>query len=359
MPLDKNFEIVSETGDGLIYRSIREKPFSIYGVYFDEKQGCFLRMPQEVLENIGGDIVILNTFTAGGRVRFSTNSKKIAIRLKYKNLYVLPHMTQMACTGVTLTENTENGVVHVHSYMPGHFSNDDCKTDANGYKIIKTVNPSGQMKAYTMYLPLYNDVVSMEIGLDDGATLLEGMPYKKQKPILYYGSSITQGCCATRPDNAYQGFIEKWNNTDFINLGFSGHCRAEQCVVEYLATIDCSIFVCDYDHNSPDKEYLQAHHYALYETYRKYRPTTPIVFMTMPYFKTKEREARRKIIETTYRTALSKGDKNVYFINGSEMYGPDQESCTVDGLHPSDLGFYQMAKSVYAVLNQIEVSEDK
>ena len=153
-----------------------------------------------------------------------------------------------------------------------------------------------------MYFPLYNDVRALSISLDKNACVKSGKKYRDELPILYYGSSITQGGCASRPDQAYQALIAKWNNIDFINLGFSGNAKGEACMVEYLASIDCSLFVCDYDPNAPNAEYLSNTHYPLYERYRKARPNTPILFITKPDFKWDlEDETRHRIIYSTYK----------------------------------------------------------
>ena len=91
----------------------------------------------------------------------------------------------------------------------------------------------------------------MQIGLKEGAAVQGGRAYRKGGPVLYYGSSITQGGCASRPDNCYPAYISQWTNTDYINLGFSGNGKAEPAMVEYLASLPCRAFVCDYDHNAP------------------------------------------------------------------------------------------------------------
>ena len=208
-----------------------------------------------------------------------------------------------------------------------------------------------------MYFPLYNAVNSLEIGLDEQASVCEGKRYREIKPIVYYGSSITQGGCASRPDNCYQALISKWNNIDYINLGFSGCARGEEAIADYLPTIESSLFVCDYDYNANTPEDLEKTHYRLYERYRAVRPDTPILFISRPNFKgTEEDKLREGVVCGTYERAKAQGDNNVYFLAGKTLFGPDRENCTVDGCHPNDLGFYRMAKKIYAKMKDINES---
>jgi lysophospholipase L1-like esterase len=249
-----------------------------------------------------------------------------------------------------LLEETKKGTKLVKGFLPlfdqqkGFEGSADCN--------IK----GGKTLDYILYFPLYNGVNSLEIGLDEGASVGHGRVYRDIKPILYYGSSITQGGCASRPDNSYQALISKWNNIDFINLGFSGSARGETVMVDYLKNIDCSLFVCDYDHNAPTADHLEKTHYALYESYRKARKDTPILFLTRPDYKAgqNECERRERIVRETYERAKAQGDNNVYFIAGRTFFTTDRQNCTVDGCHPNDLGFYKMAKKIYAKMQEID-----
>ena len=143
------------------------------------------------------------------------------------------------------------------------------------------------------------------------------------------------------------------SNAQYVNLGFSGSALAEDAIAQYLAGLDMSVFVCDYDHNVPDAAYLRQTHFRLYETIRKAQPELPIIFLSAPCILLKKDPftERRKIIYDTYQAALNKGDKNVYFIGGEELFAGDGwDSCTVDGTHPNDLGFYRMAMRIEKTL---------
>ena len=250
-------------------------------------------------------------------------------------------------SGFSLFEETEDGEVFVKCIAPVSSEN---KGFAQSVALA-----GGKMRQYTLYFPLYNEVLSLSLAFEKGSTVEKGKPYRDVEPILYYGSSITQGGCASRPDNSYQALICKRNHIDFINLGFSGNARAEDEMVDYLTTIDCSLFVCDYDHNAPTVEHLQNTHYRLYERYRVKRPTTPIIFISKPdYVDNEDCKTRIKIIRSTYLKAKRKGDNNVYFISGQSFYGKQNRwDFSVDGCHPTDYGFAVMADKIYKKMTQI------
>jgi hypothetical protein len=193
------------------------------------------------------------------------------------------------------------------------------------------------------------------VELDKNAIVKEGKGYIPIKPILYYGSSITQGASASRPDNSYQAIISDRLNVDYICLGFAGCAKGEEQIVDYLTTVDCSIFVCDYDHNALTADFLSDTHKRLYERYRAVRPQTPIIFVSRADDKCfPNGDERAEIIKATYKNAQLNGDNNVWFIDGREIYPKYiREHCTVDDCHPTDLGFYFMSEKIGNVIEKI------
>ena len=346
--IDKNFVLynTSYCENGMDYYAIPNANFDLYGVFFDGNNG-FLRMPLDIATSVSDGVRQLCNNTTGGRVRFATNSDNFEIKVTYDEFWPMQHMPIVGQGGFILIEEKNDGTRHIVRILPPDFS------DAKGYTASTKLKGEG-MRNYILYFPLYNEVKSLTIGLDAGAIVEKGYKYKDIKPILYYGSSITQGGCASRPDNSYQAIIEKWNNIDFINLGFSGNGMAEDSMVDYLTKIDCSLFVCDYDYNAPDVEYLKNTHYKLYKNYRKVRKDTPILFLSKPDLWDEDENEREAVIFETYQKALSEGDKNVYFIDGRTFY-PEfvRDNCAVDGCHPNDLGFYYMASKIYEKMKEI------
>jgi hypothetical protein len=211
------------------------------------------------------------------------------------------------------------------------------------------------MREILIHMPLYSGVISLEIGVEPGSELLPGDEYRYTNPVLYYGSSITQGACASRPGNCYQNMISRKLDCDHVNLGFSSGALAEEIMIDYMATLPMSIFVMDYDHNAPTPEYLEETHYKMYRRFRDARPDVPIVMATMPkVVPSEDSQRRRKIIYTTYEKAKAEGDQNVYLVDGTEMMtllGDD--GGLVDNCHPNDIGFLCMARAFGKVIGEI------
>lgn len=350
--IDRNFLDSEECSkEPLQYFDVAKPPFSMFGMFYDAERGTFLRMPQEIADTVNEGVSCLNNNTAGGRIRFSTNANGFNIIVKYKEMDIMPHMTLRGSKGFSLSVNSGNGEKFLASFGP-------TAKDTEGFSQWIGLPKDG--KYYTLYFPLYHAVDNVFIGFSKTAEVGAGLPYKDIKPILYYGSSITQGGCANRADTSYPGLICLQNDVDYINLGFSGNALAEPQMIEYLSTIDCSVAVLDYDCNAPTVEYLQKTHYPMYEIYRKNRPTTPIIFVSKPnYYYDATAQARVNVIRETYKKAKRLGDNNVYFIDGRRLFGKDYPLCTVDRTHPTDLGFYKMAKVIGRTVNSILENQQK
>ena len=347
LDVDKNMQSAGVVADGLRTFVMPCEPFDLYGVKFDEQEGGFYRVPEAVAVTSNEGVTVLRRNTAGGRIRFRTDSSVIRLKATYGYVCDMNHMPLTGSSGFVLVEKRNGVFVHVASMRPEHF-------ETQGFERTEPLK-GGEMREYVLYFPLYNDVDTLTLGFDETAKIEHGERYKIEKPIVYYGSSITQGGCASRADASYQALVSKWLDADYVNLGFSGSARAETSMAKFVADVDASVFVMDYDHNAPTPEYLAETHFRFYKTYRARRPETPIVFVTKPDIEHDAFSAdRAAIVRATFDRAKEEGDENVYFINGGEFF-PETErgNCTVDGCHPTDLGFYFMAKRVREVVEPL------
>ncbi len=347
---DKNLQVDANVShDKIRLLDVKEAPFGVYGLYNYMHEPIFKRIPSEVAERVSNTVNILHTNTAGGRVRFSTDSRYISIRAKERNAVAFSHMAFTGIAGFDLYVDTADDLPEGYfaSFIPPMNSTD-------GYE-SKVDLGSRAMRSFTVNFPSYCDVISLEIGIDADAVIAEGESYVNKLPVVFYGSSITQGGCSSRPGNTYQNVISRRLGIDYTNLGFSGGCKAEEAIVEYLSTLKMSTFVCDYDHNAPDAAYLSETHFPLYERIRSKHPDLPYVMISLPgYRNNTNAEARRRIIISSYEKAIALGDKNVYFIDGRDFFTePYEDLCTVDRCHPNDLGFALMADKIGAVLKKI------
>lgn len=347
--IDKNLVVETTiTEPDLVWFNVRELPFRLYGVMYDEKMGRYTRLPQERAEAISPNVSgSLNRCTAGGRVRFRTDSRYIAIRAVMQNGSPMCHMPLTGQSGFDLYRVEQNGRdTYYRTFVPP-------RGMTEGYSSAHWLD--GTYTDYTINFPLYDGVKELYVALKRNAHISEPTPYKIEKPVVYYGSSITQGGCASRPGNAYQAIISRRLSVDHVNLGFSGSAKGELAMAEYIATLDMSAFVLDYDHNTNNEDHLRETHEPFFKAVRAKNPDLPIIIVTAPNVLLKGDEkfsygrftARREIIRETFEHAVAAGDKNVYFIDGGELFeGEEWDACSVDGTHPNDLGFYRMAMRI-------------
>ena len=347
--IDKNFAPGNVQADGDVTRyAIPCAPFDLYGVYFDDAERRFVRLPADVAAATNEGVVWLRTHTSGGRLRFATDSDYIEIAVRYNNMEVSSHIPLSATAGFILTDETdENRPVFAAAFRP--------EATSEGGFAGSAMLAGGKMRQYTLYFPLYNEVTGVQIGLKEGARVAAGRPYRPGGPVLYYGSSITQGGCASRPGNAYTSMLCRALDAPQINLGFSGSARGETALAREIGKLPLSAFVYDYDYNAPSADHLAETHEPFFRIIRELQPDLPILMLSKcDYRDDPECNRRREIIRTTFRNARKRGDRNVCFIDGETLFGRKmRDACTVDGIHPNDLGFYRMYKRILPALRKI------
>ena len=335
--LDQNMAVSSvldpEVKAQLDFFNIDDAPFAIYGVFREGDH--YVRIPDAVGQTVSKRVNELKNHTTGGRIRFVTDSKQIAIHAICPPVAPRAHMPYTCVTGFDLYADVEENRQYFGTFKPA--------VDCNGvFEDVVTTNLEGK-HVITINMPLYNSVNQLYIGLEKGSVLEAAEPLI-QPPVVYYGSSITQGGCASRPGCSYEAMLHRHFMTDFINLGFSGNAKAEVEIMEYIACLKMSVFVYDYDHNAPNLDHLRATHERGFKIIREKHPDIPIVIMTRPkYYLNNVLLERNRIIRQTYENAKAAGDQNVYFIDGRELLLPDAlEYSLVDNIHPTDLGFFGM-----------------
>lgn len=348
--VDKNFAVNGVTEQDVEWFDISAAPFSIHGVFYDENRQSYWRMPKTTADTVSEGVAWLAQFTAGGRVRFATDSPYVAVKAVLPTcIGIMPHMPFVASHSFSLyVDKRFEGIysANVHEFVRAE------KEGAFAFSAIRYKKPA--LHDCDVYFPLYGGVNKLYIGLKKGSALQPATPYTYTKPVVFYGSSITQGGCASHTGNDYVSLVSRILDTEFINLGFSGSAKGETQIAKYLASLDASVFVLDYDYNANNAEMLQKTHYPLYETVRKQNPNTPIIFMSKPDFDyDTASDCRRSIILQTVARAKAAGDENVWFIDGQTLWGKDErDACAVDTCHPNDLGFYRMAKAVQPLLKE-------
>ena len=197
---DVNFAVKTNLPtENIVFCDVRRAPFEVCGVIHEK--GCFRRMPEAIAETVSQGVLAFHRHASGGRVRFKTDSPYIAIHAKMGSIGRMRHFALCGSAGfdLYLRENSEQ--TDLGSYMP------PLDTE-NIIELSQNVGNNG-LREYIINMPLYSRVNELYIGVDKGAAIEPPEPYTIEKPVVFYGSSITQGGCASRPGNSYQAFISR------------------------------------------------------------------------------------------------------------------------------------------------------
>lgn len=337
------------------YYRCTDAPIEIYGVeVIDPGQQIFWRLPDKESALVSDAVRGRSKSACGGRIRFRTDADSVSIRLSLHTLSVDICMPLPGSSGLDVYTGSGIHAKYRGYVAPGNYREEN--------KITEKVIPlrfSGEAKEFrdvTLNLPRNERLADVTIGFPDDAEILAPTPYSCRDRICYYGSSITEGGCASRPGNAYTAMVSRWLDCDYVNFGFSGMAKGELPMADIIAKRDFSIFVYDYDHNAPNAEHLAATHEPFFRRIREQCPDLPVVMMSKPDFDGDPvgNTKRRDVIYQTYINARAAGDANVYFIDGESFFGTvGRDSCTIDNCHPNDLGFLRMAEQVWRVLSKI------
>ena len=258
----------------------------------------------------------------------------------------MPHMPATGVSGLDLYAQDEKGTWRwVNVAKPT-----GQKSEAT---LIANIRPGH--RRYRVYLPLYNGAESVEIGVDSSAKFKLMKP-RDVKPIVFYGTSITHGACASRPGMPHPAILGRWLDRPVLNLGFSGNGKMEKEVAELLAELDPCIYVIDCLPNM-DSKLVSERAEPLVAILRKARPTTPIVLVedrinTNAHWlpaRAAHHEANHAALRKAYANLKSAGVKHLAYIEGRPLLGDDGEAAT-DGSHPSDLGFMRQAEHMNKTL---------
>lgn len=353
--IDNRLASVGIGNEKIDWYNAKDERISLHGVYFDEGEGLYMRVPDEVALKATPNLKALVRMTAGGRVRFVTNSPFIAIKASVPAFEPMPHMSITGSHGFSIYKN---GIFQERSSPK--FSDFLGKTDDpyNNRVIYSEKKPlidkSGDMALIEIYFPLYGGVCDLYVGLAPGSAIEKAPPYKYSKPLVFYGSSITQGACVTRPGNDYISIIARRLDADYINLGFSGSGNAESAMIEYIKGLDAGLFAFDYNYYSHRTDRVLPPHYEIYKEIREANPEIPILIYDKPACDYEPDEYRASTILETYDRAISEGDERIGYLPAEAMLGPDERDfAMVDRSHPNDFGAMRIADNLYPIVKKL------
>lgn len=319
----------------------------VFGLpWFNEDKPALRRLPLRLKDRFRPPVWNLAQDPSGGRIRFRTDSTTIGLLAENPQFSNMHHMASVGENGFDLYVG--------HAYLGSAWP------DAGG-KIAKewTIGRERIMRDITLYLPLYKGVTIQEINVDNAARFEPAMPYATRKPIVYYGSSITQGGCASNPGGACQAILERKLNADFVNLGFSGNGLGEPALAEAICELDPSCIVLDFWGNPSADQYAAALP-AFVEILRKKWHRLPILVTSPFYFPaeatsdrvSQEQSAKRNIARRFVEQQRNRGDRCIVFVDGLKMLDQHQTAGLVDGVHCNSLGFYYNAQGLEPFLRK-------
>ena len=311
-----------------------------------ERLQWFDRLPAAAEKTVTPAVWSLSRDSAGMMVRFKTDATAIHVHYKLRKAQLgMPHMPATGVSGVDLYARDAGGKWRwVQVTRPA--------TQEVRAEIIKGLAPG--FREYAAYLPLYNGVESLEIGVPRGATF-EGLA-PRAKPIVFYGTSITHGACASRPGMVHTAILGRRFDYPVVNLGFSGNGRMDAAVGEFLTQIDAAAYVIDCLPNMKPSD-VTAKCVPLVKQLRAARPDTPIVLvedrrMTNSWIipaSTTFHDENHAALRAAFQTLQKEGVKNLHYIPGDHLYGDDAEGAT-DASHANDLGFMRQADVMEPIL---------
>src|SRR5690242_16441589 len=286
--------------------------------WFAENDGELVRLPVKQKDTYRKPVWELAQSPSGGRIRFRTNSTTLAIRLEYPEP---PGMSNMHAFGQTGVDLYADGV-----YRGTAIAGKDSKPGVTKEHVYFKQQPAAD-REITLYLPLYMGVKVLGIGLDPDARIGRPQPFALAKPVVFYGTSITQGGCASRSGMSYQAILGRALNVDFVNLGFSGNGLGEPEMARAVAGIDAACYVMDFAQNNPTVESLTQAYAPFLEAIRAQHPETPILVIT-PIYSAREawsRDARlegmRELIRQVAARRIAAGDRHIEIVEGTDLLG--------------------------------------
>ena len=330
-----------------LWRQPSDPPFRLAGFPWFDQDGVFRRLPLTLPEELPQAVDALANCPAGGQVSFRTDSPRVAVRVSLAGPANMVHMPATGQCGFDLY----TGPPRAQRFHTA--SKYDHRQTA--YELVLFEHPDAVPRTFTLNFPLYQGVMEAQIGLVPGARVGPPPPYSLPGRVVIYGTSITQGGCASRPGMAYTNVLSRALNVEIVNLGFSGSGKGEPAVCRAFAQIpNPLLYVLDYEANAKGGEPLMETLPQNIRILREAHRDVPILILSRIAFardlthaqSLQERERSRDLQSQLVATLRQKGDPQLHFLDGSTLLGADFDECTVDGVHPTDLGFMRLAKGL-------------
>lgn len=348
--LDPAMAPAPDGGADLVWISPRQEPLVINGFPWLDRDGVYRRLPLHPDWPLPEAVDRLADSTAGGQIRFRTDSCALAVRVELAGPPNMDHMPATGQCGFDAYLGEPGSQRYWLTARP--------RLGETHYEVMIGRAEERAMREVTLNFPLYQGVVDVQIGLDADATLAAPTPHQLGR-VVVYGTSITQGGCASRPGMAYPAILGRRIPAEFINLGFSGNGKGEADVARTIAQIDdVACFVLDYHANVNDPDLLRSTLTDFIPILRERHPDAAILVLPRPVWAGEfvspstaaRREACRDALAEVVAQVRAAGDTAVEFLDVTDV---DITEGTVDGAHPTDLGFLQQADALEPTLRRL------
>lgn len=320
----------------------------------DELKGTYYRMPDRAEKTIRKAVWDLTRHSAGMSIAFRSNAPQIKIRYQVSGSFSMPHMPSTGVSGVDMYATDIHGE---RFWCSARYAFRDTVTYS--YNRLSYGISGSKGFEYEVYLPLYNDVKWLEVGVPEGHTL-EFLPASQEKPIVLYGTSIAQGACASRPGMAFGNIIGRKLGHPVVNLGFSGNGQMEPEVFDFLQEIDAQLFILDNMPNMGGDRLPKIYERTINGIHKIRKKTDAPILLVEHYSNShngtsieeeKEYKATNLELRKAYRTLKEEGVRNLHFLSEEEL-GLTQD-CSVEGWHPNDLGMQVYADAYVPKIKEI------
>ncbi|MDD3886361.1 MAG: SGNH/GDSL hydrolase family protein [Victivallaceae bacterium] len=373
--IDEFMAVKPVDADGISWHLPGENPFRLTGFYNFERDHRYERLskvdfppevtwfpdgkPQKQKQADCGTFLLM-PHTAGGQIQFCSDSGRLLISGELRDTGGMDHMAYTGSAGfdVYIKDGEPDSVWKY--FRVTRFDHAQTKFSCS----LTPAPLTRKMRSYLIHFPLYNAVKSLAIGLDDNAAITAPAPWCDDRPIVWYGTSIDQGACATRPGLAATNQISRRLNRPVLNFGFSGSAHGEPEIAAMLAGVkDPVMYIINYDWNVKTPEEMSASLPGFIDILRTRHPSVPIMLISHTLGADfvaeaggdarRNFEGKRRVLmrETDKRRAA--GDRAIEFVDGDRLLGDDWWECLVDGCHLNDIGFYRETEYLLPVIRRI------
>ena len=325
------------------------RDWGVEGRAFNDTEAWFDRLPGRAKGVVRDSVWNLSRHSAGMLVHFRTDATQIHVDYAVTSeSLAMPHMPATGVSGLDLYGRTDDGTWKWVAVVAP-------KAREIRQKFVDGLRPGE--RDYAIYLPLYNGTQSLKIGVPAGSKF-QPIPPRAQPPIVFYGTSITHGACASRPGMPHPAILGRRLDRPVVNLGFSGNGRMEIEVGRFLTEIDAAVFVIDCLPNITADD-VNSRTQPLVKLLREARPNTPVVLVEDRSYsgswlissQSERNLTSRSALKQQYQQLLDAGVERLFYVDGESLLGSDRDD-TTDGSHPSDLGFFRHAEALEPVLRK-------